>query len=51
MTAELCGCGHYNYDHMNMRDRCDVAYCDCKSFTSENKSTDDNPWGEGEDAE
>ena len=51
MTAELCNCGHYNYDHMNMRDRCDVGYCDCKSFTSENNSADDNPWGDGEEGE
>ena len=49
MTADACDCGHYDYDHVNMQDACDVAYCECKSFVS--MDNDNNPWGEGEDAE
>ena len=45
MTADACDCGHYNYDHVNMRDVCDVSYCDCQSFSGAESDDDSEKLG------
>jgi len=51
MPSTLCECGHWNGDHRNTQDECDVGYCECKQFVlDEDKEAVPNPW-EGDDAE
>ena len=48
MTADICECGHYDYDHVNMRNACDVSYCVCQSFSGEEPIDDSDKLGTSE---
>ena len=49
MPSTVCYCGHWNYDHRNTTDKCDVGYCECKQFELDVEETPSpNPW-EGDD--
>tara|TARA_Y100000310_G_scaffold274986_1_gene291347 strand:+ start:1484 stop:1705 length:222 start_codon:yes stop_codon:yes gene_type:complete len=51
MPSTTCYCGHWNYDHRNTTDECDVGYCECKMFELDpDEDSVENPW-EGDDGE
>ena len=49
MPSTVCDCGHWNYDHRNTTDECDVGYCECKMFELDpDEDSVENPWeGDG----
>ena len=49
--VSLCICGHHDHDHIDTTGRCDVSYCDCDKFDEVHSNNDDNPWGDGKEAE